>query len=279
MSENQITTEGINIDEAVAKAAEQLGIPADQVGHKLDFSHFRNEQGRSIPVETVKIIAWATDPSDKEGALAAKAWIEGLISKMGFEGTVTTQNIRDNKATIAVNSESARFLVGRGGSTLHAISDMLNVAMKDEFSDWSFDIDVQGGQREERRDGGDRDRGDRDRGDRDRGDRGGRDRDRGGRDRGGRDRDRDRGGRGDDRERCSDDDVRDLKRLARRVAEAVVEGGEAEVIRKPLNSFERRIVHMEIADMDGVNTDTVEQDGERKIRIFVDNGEAASAEA
>jgi predicted RNA-binding protein Jag len=70
-----------------------------------------------------------------------------------------------------------------------------------------------------------------------------------------------------------------LKRLARRVAEAVVEGGTAEVIRKPLNSFERRIVHMEVAEMDGVGTDTVEQDGERKIRIFIDDGEGTSAEA
>ena len=70
-----------------------------------------------------------------------------------------------------------------------------------------------------------------------------------------------------------------MKRLARSVAEAVVETGEAEVIRKPLNSFERRIVHMEIADMAGLGTDTVEQDGERKICIFIDNGEGASAEA
>ena len=60
---------------------------------------------------------------------------------------------------------------------------------------------------------------------------------------------------------------------------AEVMSGEAEVIRKPLNSFERRIVHMEISEMDGVATDTVDQDGDRKIRIFADNGEGAAAEA
>ena len=271
MNENQVITEGNNIDEALALAAEQLGVPVDQVDHKLDFSHFRNADGRSIPVDTVKVIAWTSDPTDKAGAHAARAWIEALVEKMGFEGTVTTRDVRDHRATIAVNSESARFLVGRGGTTLQSIVKMLSSAMAEEFSDWSFDIDVQGGQREERRERGDEDRGGR-----------GRDRDRGGRDsdRGGRGRGRGRGDDGrDDRDRCSDDDVRDLKRLARSVAEAVVEGGEAEVIRKPLNSFERRIVHMEIAAMDGVNTDTVEQDGERKIRIFVDNGEGASVEA
>ena len=76
--------------------------------------------------------------------------------------------------------------------------------------------------------------------------RGGRDKDR----RGVGDRDR-RGGRGrGDSDRVSDRDVTDLKKLARRLAESVANGGDAEVIRKPLNSFERRVVHMEIAEMD-----------------------------
>ena len=70
--------------------------------------------------------------------------------------------------------------------------------------------------------------------------------------------------------------MRELKRLARRIADSVA-GGEAQVIRKPLNSFERRIVHMEIADMDGVDG-LAEIDGERKVRIFADNGEGSGAE-
>ena len=262
MTDNQITTEGNTIGEALRKAADQLGVPVEQVDHKLDLNHFRNESGRPVAVDSVKIICWAADPSEKEGAFAAKAWLEGLISAMGLEGTVKARNIKEKKATIAVDSESARFLVGRGGSTLQAIQLMLNTAMANEYAEWEFDIDVQGGRREER---GDRDR--------DRGDRGDRDR------RGGRDRDR-RGGRGNsDSDRCSDRDVTELKKLARRLAESVAGGGDSEVIRKPLNSFERRIVHMEIADMDGVSTETVEQDGDRKIRIFADAGDGAGAEA
>ena len=110
--------------------------------HKFDLSHFRNDSGNSVAVDTVKIICWAADPAEKEGAFAAKAWIEGLIEKMGMQGTVTARNIKDRKATIAVDSESARFLVGRGGSTLQAIQLMLNTAMAEEYSDWTFDIDV-----------------------------------------------------------------------------------------------------------------------------------------
>ncbi len=253
MSEaNQIITEGNTVGEAVRKAAEQLNVPVEQVDHKLDLSHFRNADGRSIPVDTVKVICWAADPADKEGAIAAKAWIEGLIERMGFEAKVATRNVKDRKATIAVDSESARFLVGRGGSTLASISTMLNEAMSAEYSEWTFDIDVQGGRREERNDRGDR------------GDRGGR---------------RDRRDRRDRDDRCSDRDVKQLKQLARRLAESVASSGEAEVIRKPLNSFERRIVHMEIAEIEGVDTATIDQDGDRKVRIFADNGEGESAEA
>ena len=253
MTDNKITTEGNTVGDALRKAAEQLGVPVEQVDHKFDLSHFRNDSGNSVAVDTVKIICWAADPAEKEGAFAAKAWIEGLIEKMGMQGNVTARNIKDRKATIAVDSESARFLVGRGGSTLQAIQLMLNTAMAESYADWTFEIDVQGGRREERN--------------------GGRD-DR----RGGRDRDRRRDRRGDS-DRTSDRDVTELKKLARRIAENVANGGEAEVIRKPLNSYERRVVHMEIADMDGVATETVEQDGDRKIRIFADAGEGAAAEA
>jgi predicted RNA-binding protein Jag len=271
MNDTQITTEGNTVGEALRTAAEQLGVPVEQVNHKIDMSHFRNESGRSVAVDTVKVICWAADPAEKEGAFAAKAWIEGLIEKMGMEATVVARNIQNNKATIAVDSESARFLVGRGGSTLQSIQLMLNTAMAEEYGDWTFDIDVQGGQREDR---GDR-RGGRD-GGRDGGRRGGRDGGRDGGRRGGRDGGR-RNARGGDGDRCSDSDVTELKDLARRLAQSVADGGDAEVIRKPLNSFERRIVHMEIADMDGVSTETVEQDGDRKVRIFADSGDGAEA--
>ena len=68
MTDNQITTEGNTVGEALRKAAEQLGIPVEQVDHKLDLSHFRNESGRPVAVDSVKIICWAADPSEKEGA-------------------------------------------------------------------------------------------------------------------------------------------------------------------------------------------------------------------
>ena len=79
MSENEITTEGTTVGEAVQKAAELLGVSKEEVAHKFDREHFRNNAGRTVPVETVKLICWAIEPVDNSGALAAKAWLEGLI--------------------------------------------------------------------------------------------------------------------------------------------------------------------------------------------------------
>ena len=256
MDQTQVTTEGKTIGDAVRQAAEQLGVPAEQVRHKLDVSHFKTEAGRSRPVDTVKVICWAADPSDSEGAVAAKAWLEGLIKEMNLTGTIKTRITGDKQAVVAIDSSDARFLVGRRGATLNAIRTMLSTAMAADYSDWQFKIDVDGGERRERDD----DRRGRDRGDR--GDRG---------------RGRDRGDRGDRGGRRSERDVEDLKRLARKLAERVADEGGEEILRKPLNSFERRVVHMEIADMAGVDTATIEVDGERKVRIFADEGAGANA--
>jgi predicted RNA-binding protein Jag len=273
MDQNTVTTEGRTIGEAIRKASEQLGVSAEQIRHKIDVSHFKNEEGRSRPVESVKVICWAADPGDTAGAAAAKAYLEGLIEAMSLKGTVKTRIAGDKRASVAIDSEDARFLVGRGGCTLNAIRRLLKEAMLAEYADWSFSIDVDGGERrdDERRTRGRDDRDDRD----DRGDRGrarGRDDRGGGRDRddrgGGRDRD-DRGGRRSER------DVEDLKRLARKLAERIADEGGEEILRKPLNSFERRVVHMEIADMEGVDTATIEVDGERKVRIFSEAGASA----
>jgi len=56
--------------------------------------------------------------------------------------------------------------------------------------------------------------------------------------------------------------------LASRLAEKVLQTGEPELIRKELNSFERRVIHVEVAEVDGVLTDTVEVDGDRKVRLY-----------
>ena len=116
-----------------------------------------------------------------------------------------------------------------------------------EHADWQFRLDIQGGRGRDERD----DRDDR----RDRGDRRGR----------GRDRDRDG--------RRSKKNPDKLKSLAVRLAEQAIEKGEAIVIRQELNSYERRIVHVAIQDMEGVSSESIGDGSVKQIRLVPDGYE------
>ncbi|MEC7948074.1 MAG: R3H domain-containing nucleic acid-binding protein [Myxococcota bacterium] len=301
MSENTVTAIGRTVNEAVAKAAEALGIEPEMVEHKLDISHFRNEDGRVIPQDTVKIIARAGDPEemkaraarrreqleaaarsesrgrderrggrfdrddrrggrgrdrderrprrrerddrpaydgDDSGAQAGRTWLEGLFGHMGVEATVKARAVAENEAVIDIDSPSARHLVGRRGANLRAIRALFGAVMeRDGQAGWSYELNVEGGR--------DRDR------DRDRDDR------------------RDRDGRRGDRR--SDRDMDKLKKLAMRLADEAVQTGEAVRIRRELNSYERRAVHVTLADHEGVETRS-EGEGHTKTVLIVPVG-------
>ncbi len=326
MSENTISAEGRTVREAIKAAAATLGIDARLVDHKIDMSHFRNADGRVIPQDTVKIIAWAGDPEvmekraaqrraqleaaanaprddfrsrdrddrggrddrsrgrdrddrrgrdrdrdrdarddrrprgrdrddrpafdgDDSGAVAGKEWLEGLLGHMGVEATVKARAVGENEAVIDIDSPKARHLVGRRGANLLAIRGLFRSVMERQGQgDWSFDINVEGGRdRDDRRERRDRD-------------------DRRDRDRGSRDRDRDGG-----RERRSERDIDRLKTLAKRLAQEAIDTGETVAIRKELNSFERRMVHMTLSDFPGVKTKS-DGDGAHKQVLIIPVG-------
>jgi predicted RNA-binding protein Jag len=279
--ENHVTAEGRSLRAAVESAAAQLGVPVALVQHKLDLSHFRNASGAGIGVETVKIFAWARDTASLAPLTAAEDWMKGLLASMEKTGTVRGE-LRDGGVVLHVDvGEEGRHLVGRGGATLRSILHLLDTAVGVKHPGVQFRIDVARHDADERGErGGDRgDRGDRggDRGDRggDRGDRGGDRGDRGGRDRGDRGdrggRDRDRGDRGGRR-----NDEAELRKLARKLAAKAIETGEAQAIRRELNSYDRRVVHTEVAEIAGARSRSVGEGADRRVEIYKSDEEDAS---
>jgi len=261
-SVNTVVTEGRTVADAVAKAAEALGVGPHLVRHKLDLSHFKNEAGRGVPRDTVKIFARAIDEGTVAGAEAARAWLVGLFEVMNADADVTMKLGSEPKtATLFVTGKAARRLSSAARAMGELVAAVLARAGHD---DWSVYVDIsppRDRDRDDDRRGRGRDR-DRDRGrgrDRDR-DRGrGRDRDR---DRGrgrGRDRDRDRG-RGRERDEDSERREGELRKLARRLAEKVLEDGSEVQIRRSLNSYERRLVHLEVSGIDGVASESASDD-------------------
>ncbi len=272
-----VNTEGAHIKGAVTLAATELGVTPAAVQFTIDKDWFKNQGGGSQPRDTVKIIAWVRDAEEVEAAQDAEKWLQGLVERMGFEGQVTA-NMRDGGVIVLqVNlKDRTPHFVGRRGVTLQAIRHLLEQSVGADYPDKSFRLDV--ADNRPRRDDDERSaRGDRD--DRGRGRGRGRDRDDRGRGRG-RDRDRDRGrGRDRDDRRGGDRDEANAARLgkmAANIGKRVRKTGEAEIVRKELNSYDRRVVHMAIADMDGVGSRSLGDGSHKQIEIYKDGGDTGS---
>jgi predicted RNA-binding protein Jag len=272
------SAEGEFVSSALALAAQELGVESDQLHWQLDKSHFRSEQGLVVAQDTVRIVAWKRDEKELESCNAGKAWLQEVLKGMGLTGSIKAKMQSAEKVILSVDVDQAARLIGRGGDTLKGVSELLDATMADAFPGIVFHISVadkredrgddrRGGRDRDDRGGRDRDRG---RG-RDRDDRGGRDRDRDRDDRGGRDRDRDRG-RDRDRDdrggRTSERDEVALQSMARKMAERVLETGEAEQVRRTLNSYNRRIVHMTIKEVEGVGSRSLGEGNDKTIELY-----------
>jgi predicted RNA-binding protein Jag len=160
----------------------------------------------------------------------------------------------ETRIHLAVTAERAGRIVGKRGSTLGSIRHLLSLALLNGFGDLVVDVDIADNRPRDNRSRGDRDDSrKRDRDDSRRRDRGGRERKRGGRDR-----------RRNDNERTYPEDK--LQALAQKAASKAVETGQTITINLLLNSYDRRIVHMEIAEIDGVSSSSEEtSDGTGKV--------------
>ncbi len=265
---------------AVAAAAARAAQPA--YSERSDRPERSDRGERSGPPAYA---APAQEVVTSAASAAGEAWVKGLLDAMGRSGTVRGEMRGDAAVVFLDVGEHARHLVGRGGSTLRAIQWILEQSVGPNFNGTEFRIDVA------RADDGGRgaDRGG------DRGGRGGYRDDRGPRrderpafrdDRGPRRDDRgprrdDRGPRRDDRagapsgggagfRRGGDDE--ELKRLARKLAEKVADSGAPEVIRRELNSYDRRLVHIEVAEVAGAKSRSIGEGHDRRVEIYREDG-------
>jgi predicted RNA-binding protein Jag len=296
--------EGPDLKSAVTEAAKTLGLSPAEVEYKLDMSHFRSAAGMPMSRSTVKVVAW----SRPEGAAAAPApaprpaaapaeprppreapaprparepvgpgaktpasefaegWFRMLLTSMDVVGTVEATEA-DGHIHLAITADKAGRIIGRRGVTLSAIRHLLKLALS-SHGDFVIDVDIPDardgdGPRPEREPRGD--------------DRGPRRDDRGPRADGPRRDDRgprrdDRGPRRDDRR--PDDGPKSeypeekLVAIAKRAAEKVVETGRPVTINLVLNSYDRRIVHVTVQDLDGVESQSVLKDGKKYIQVL-----------
>lgn len=188
----------------------------------------------------------ATDLEDTEASDFAKAWFTELMTMMSLEGEVKSAG-NDERVQIWVSADKAGRLIGKRGSTLGSIRHLLGLAVTKKFGDLTIDVDVEDNRPKRDSDGGGR-------------------KER----RGKRSRDHDRKPRnnGGDRERSRYPEAK-LRALARRAAEKALDSDKTITINLELNSYDRRIVHMEVAEVEGVNSRSEERDdGVKIIQVF-----------
>ena len=297
---NTVHGEGADLKKAILAAAGELGIEVDKVGYKLDMDHFRGAGGRS----SVKVIAWASDEGDaadpqklrslgeprpggdddggrerrdrgdrrdrrdrgerrdrgdrgdrrdrkdrrdrgerrerrelrgaEEGTTEASdlaaSWLTGLLGFMDLEGTVTGTG-SEERVHLAVQVNKAGRLIGRRGATLSAIRHMLKLALA-KYGELVIDVDVAD-----------------ERGERNREERPPR--------------------RGREGRRSNEMDEETLKTLAQKAAARALETGKVITINPELNSYARRLVHMTVAEIEGVQSRSEErEDGTKVVQVL-----------
>lgn len=246
---DQHLSEGNNVAEALASAAAELGVEPSGLKWAIDKSWFKDEVGATVPRDTVRIITWKRDPAEIAVCERAEGWMAELLEKMELTGTASAKIAANGDVIVTVNVEKAGKFIGRGGATLDGTVVLMNETLGAEFEGRTFKVKVPDNrERDDRRDRGDRD----DRRDRrDRGDR--------------RDR-RERGGRRD--RRTDEREEERLRSMASKIADRVLASGEPEQIRKELNSYDRRIIHTTIADIEGVETRSIGEGSTKSIEVY-----------
>jgi len=179
--------------------------------------------------------------AEDEAAVWSVNWIKELLKFLDLEGEVQGAGDEERVGLIVEIKENAGRFIGRRGMTLGAIRHLLHQSLSQTFGDRVVDVSIP--DRRERPERPERSNSDR----RDRKGRGG-------------NRGSDRGGRS--REGGSRISEEKLQALARRAADKAKESGQTITIKLELNSYDRRVVHLEISEIDGVETQSKEIEGE-----------------
>ena len=208
----QVKITAKTIDEAIAKAVEELGAP-----DVSDIEYTILEEPKKglfgIGAQNAKISA----TYEVGGEARALAFIEKLLEDMNITADVAMTDGENGEKRITVNGEAAAVLIGHHGDTLDSLQYLANLAAnkrvdgkKEPYVKISVDVEGYRAKREEA-----------------------------------------------------------LRALARRMA-AKVQKYKKSVMLEPMNPYERRIIHSEIQNIEGVSTNSIGSENNRKIVIFLE---------
>jgi len=169
-----------------------------------------------------------TEASDRAGE-----WFGTLLERMGIQGRVVATG-HDSRVHLDVRAERAGRIIGKRGSTLRAIRHLLKRALV-PYGDITLDIDVEDTRpRDPKQDDKPKER-------------------------------KRSGSKGHEKAGYPEEK---LRALARRAAEKAIETNKTITINLELSAYDRRIVHLEVAEIDGVTSESEEKDGVKYVQVI-----------
>lgn len=208
----EITVTAKTVEEARAKAAQELGVAEDKITFTVLEEAKKGFLGIGACDAKVQAVYQAT------GADVALEFIKKIAADMELDLKISMKPGMNDDTVITVDGDSAGLLIGHHGETLDSLQYLANLAankkVKGEKRDYvKITIDVEGyrAKREEA-----------------------------------------------------------LRALARRMAAKVVKYKKS-VMLEPMNPYERRIIHSEVQSIEGVSTNSIGAENNRRIVMFLDD--------
>ena len=210
----EITVTAKTVDEAVAKAAAELGAPSvDSITYEVLEAPKKGLFGiGAVPAKISAVF-------DCGGEYTALDFINKLLSDMNIEANVTVRNGDNDDKLINITGEAASILIGHHGDTLDSLQYLANLAANkrvngEKPAHVKITVDIEGyrAKREEA-----------------------------------------------------------LRTLARKMADKVLRYKKS-VMLEPMSPYERRIIHSEVQNIEGVATNSIGSDNNRKVVMYLDDG-------
>ena len=214
----QVTITAKSVDEALAKAVEELGAPSLS---DIEYTVVEEPKKGLFGIGSTPAIIEAS--YQKNGVALAIEFLTRLTRDMGLDVTMEVRDGTNGDKVIAIDGDHAGVLIGHHGDTLDALQYLSNLAAnkksegeKREYVKITIDVENYRAKREDT-----------------------------------------------------------LRALARRKAAQVLRYKKS-VMLEPMNPYERRIIHSEIQGIEGVSTNSIGSEDNRKVVIFLDEKSAAA---
>ena len=111
------------VDDAVALAAEELGVDADELVFKV-LEEKKALFGKKATIEVYEL----TDVIE-----FAQSYVKGVVESLGIGGVKTNASLEDDIIRIEIDSDHNPILIGKNGVTLQALNEITRLAVSGKY--------------------------------------------------------------------------------------------------------------------------------------------------